>query len=184
MNQKQIPAPTIDKADIIPGQVDISLAIEYRYKNNMTLQQIADVFSVSRQAVEQRLKSIIKLIGQAEDVKSYDVYRACILTGIERRLVELLIDKRKTKRATLGNVAYAIDKINNIVRAERGQAQSGQAITIQVINYTDIPAQGVRNPDAGSGRDKSSTISDTSGRPGGTTIQPGRALNVNLPPQP
>jgi len=151
MNKSQMPAQQVDKADIIRGQVDISLAIEYRYKNNMTLQQIADIFSVSRQAVEQRLKSIIKTIGQAEDVRAYDVNRAAILTGIERRLVELLIDKRKTKAATLGNVAYAIDKINNIVRAERGQAQSGQAITIQVINYTDLPAQGVKIPDSAGG---------------------------------
>jgi len=34
----------------------------------------------------------------------------------------LLCDKGKRKKATLGNVAYALDKVNNINRLERGLA--------------------------------------------------------------
>jgi predicted DNA-binding protein YlxM (UPF0122 family) len=128
-------------------KIDLSLAIEYRYKNHLTFDEIAAKFGVTRQAVEQRLKSIIKLIGTVEVVTSYDNNRAAFLTGIERQLVKQLIDKRKIKAATLGNVAYAIDKINNIKQDDKAKSGGGQAITIQVINYTDRTAEGVKIPD-------------------------------------
>ena len=42
---------------------DLSLAIEYRYKNHLTLQEIGDKLGVTKQCVEQRLAKVIKLIG-------------------------------------------------------------------------------------------------------------------------
>ena len=119
------------------GKIDINLAIQYRYKNQLTYQDIADRFGVTRQAIEQRLARVTKLIGDPEENQAYDNNRAYFLNGIERQLLNQIVDKNKIKKATLGNVAYAVDKVNNILRLERGQSTLNQAVQINVIRFSD-----------------------------------------------
>jgi len=116
-------------------KIDLSLAIEYRYKNNLTYQEIADKFGVSTQAVQQRLSKIIKLLGNPEEISAYDKNRTMILTGIERQLVDQLVEKKKIKSATLGNIAYAMDKVNNIIRLEKGLSTGNQAVKIEIVQF-------------------------------------------------
>ena len=119
------------------GKIDINLAIQYRYKNQLTYQDIADRFGVTRQAIEQRLARVTKLIGDPEENQAYDNNRAYFLNGIERQLLNQIVDKNKIKKATLGNVAYAVDKVNNILRLERGQSTLNQAVQINIVRFSD-----------------------------------------------
>ena len=118
---------------------DLSLAIEYRYKNHLTLQEIGDKLGVTKQCVEQRLAKVIKLIGDPSENTAYDKNRSHFLIGIERQLLQQVVDKNKVKKATMGNVAYALDKVNNILRLERGLSTNNQAVQIQVIRFSDQP---------------------------------------------
>jgi predicted DNA-binding protein YlxM (UPF0122 family) len=129
---------TTAQQEITP-RIDLALAIEYRYKNNLSYQAIADKFGVCKQAVQQRLASVIKLIGNAEENDAYERNRSQFLTGIERQLVKQLIDKKKIKSATLGNVAYAIDKVSNIRRLEQGLSTDNQAIKIEIVQFSSRP---------------------------------------------
>jgi predicted DNA-binding protein YlxM (UPF0122 family) len=121
------------------GKIDINLAIQLRYKNQLSYQAIADQFGVSRQAIEQRLSRITKMIGEPEDNQAYDNNRSYFLNGIERQLLAQIIDTNKVKKATLGNIAYAVDKINNILRLERGQSTLNQAVQVKILPWAAAP---------------------------------------------
>jgi predicted DNA-binding protein YlxM (UPF0122 family) len=130
-------SPATDNLPEEPNRIDLALAIDLRFKHNLSYREIAARLGVCHQAVQQRLNSVIKLLGEPDENNAYDKNRAHFLTGIERQLIKQLIDKNKIKKATLGNVAYALDKVNNILRLERGQATNNQAIQIQVIRFSD-----------------------------------------------
>jgi predicted DNA-binding protein YlxM (UPF0122 family) len=119
----------------ISHKIDLALAIEYRYKNNLSYQAIADKFGVCKQAVQQRLTNIVKLLGDNEENEAYDRNRSQFLTGIERQLVKQLIDRKKIKKASLGNIAYAMDKVNNIIRLEKGLSTGNQQIKVEIVQF-------------------------------------------------
>ena len=120
-----------------PHKIDINLALKYYFVNNLSLQDIADKFNVTRQAVDQRIKKVMKLLGEEEDNKAYNDHRAYFLNGIERQLLNQIIDKDKLKKATTGNIAYAVDKINNMRRLELNQSTDNQAVQIKIIRFSD-----------------------------------------------
>jgi len=77
------------------------------------------------------------MLGDAEISKAYDENRAQVMTNIERVLAVEMLDKEKLKKATTGNIAYAIDKIHNVIRLERNQSTGNQAIKIEIIQFGD-----------------------------------------------
>ena len=129
------------KTTEITNKVNLPLAIELRYKHNLSYREIAAKMGVSHVAVQQRLTKVVKMLGDPEDNQAYDQHRQHFLTGIERQLVGQLINKKKQKAATLGNIAYAVDKVNNILRLERGQATGNQAVQITVVRFSEQPTQ-------------------------------------------
>jgi len=118
-------------------QIDIGLAIQLRLINRLTFQQIADKYGISRQSVQQRIKAFIDMLGDTEISKTYEENRAKVMTNIERVLAVEMLDKEKLKKATTGNIAYAIDKIHNVIRLERNQSTGNQAVKIEIIQFGD-----------------------------------------------
>ena len=68
------------------------------------------------------------MLGDTNQLKIYQNNKADILDSIQARLARSMVDEDKISKATLGNVAYAMDKINNITRLEREQSTSNVAI--------------------------------------------------------
>ena len=68
------------------------------------------------------------MLGDTKQLQVYKQNKADILEGIQARLARSLVDENKIEKATLGNVAYAIEKLNNIMRLERDQSTSNVAI--------------------------------------------------------
>ena len=89
---------------------------------------IASVFGVSKQAVCQAVKPLIDKIGDTGQLRAYQSHKADVLEGAQLALVGDLIDKDKRKKATLGNVAYAVRNLNDMIRLERDQATSNVAV--------------------------------------------------------
>jgi hypothetical protein len=118
---------TIEKVN----RIDIKKAFVMRFINGVGEPDIAARFGVSKQAVNQALKPFAKLIPNHQASQTFRENKALILDSVEHDLVSLLLDRDKRKKATLGNVAYALDKINNINRLERGLATS-------IVDHTDL----------------------------------------------
>ena len=101
-------------------RIDVKKAFMLRYLNGLSESEIARRFQVARQSVNKALKPFQAIIEQHDAGQAFRENKPIILDAVEMDLVSLLTDKSKRKKATLGNVAYALDKINNINRLERG----------------------------------------------------------------
>jgi len=120
--------PKLDKSLAVPeeteerSKIDVAVAFKMRFgAGRKTFREIADYFKVTPQAVQDRLKHFTDLIKNSQDVSLYDTQRANILTAVEFELTKDILDKGKREKATLGNVAYALRNINEMVRLEKGQ---------------------------------------------------------------
>jgi predicted DNA-binding protein YlxM (UPF0122 family) len=119
----------------IDGRIDTGKIVRDYFVHGHIESDIARSQGVSRQAVNQALKPFKALIKDPEKVRAYQNNRALIFDAVESEIVGLALDKSKHKKATLGNVAYALDKVYNINRLEQGKAT--QNINIQsMIQHT------------------------------------------------
>jgi len=104
------------------SKIDIRKAFVMRFINGNTEPDIAKRFGVTKQAVNDALRPFRRMIPNNEASQTFRENKALVLDNAEMAMVDLILDPVKQKKATLGNVAYALDKINNINRLERGLA--------------------------------------------------------------
>ena len=116
-------------------RIDLSLALEYRFRNKLTFKEIADKFGVTHQAVQDKLSRFLKALGDNDENQAYDKHRQSFLIAAERQLFNQLLHKDKLKKATTGNIAYAMDKVNNIIRLEKGLSTGNQAVKIEIVQF-------------------------------------------------
>ncbi len=116
------PIKTIPNNKRVDRKIDVARAIQLRLKNNLTFQDIADKFGVSRQAVHKKIKGFIKLIADPTATKAYSNHKIDLLTSMERVMLLKMVDTDKLKEASLNNIAYAFTQIHNANRLEKGEA--------------------------------------------------------------
>lgn len=114
-------------AKAIGRKIDVAKALELRLKKNMSYADIAKYFNSTKQAVEQALSRFTTLLKDNFDIEAYKTNKIDILSNLELELLTELVDPNKRQKATLGNVAYALDKINNINRLEKGLSTGNYA---------------------------------------------------------
>lgn len=112
-------------------KIDVAKALELRIKKGMSYSDIGQYFGCSKQGVEKALSRYIRLLHDDLDIEAYETNKASLLSSLELELLTELVDPNKRQKATLGNVAYALDKVNNINRLQRGQAT-------EHIQYVDL----------------------------------------------
>jgi hypothetical protein len=103
-------------------KIDVKKAFILRYVKGFTESEVARELKVARASINYALKPFKGVIEHFQPGQVYRDNKPVILDAIEMSMVSLLTDKAKQKKATLGNVAYALDKVNNINRLERGLA--------------------------------------------------------------
>lgn len=103
-------------------KIDVGKAIELKLVKNLSNADIARYFGVSPQAISQRLTKFEKIIEKPEDLEAYRKYKVDILDSAEMTLIHDLLDSKRRKAASLNNVAYALQNVNNMARLERGEA--------------------------------------------------------------
>lgn len=103
-------------------KVDMAKAIELKLVKNLSNSDIARHFGVSPQAISQRLLKFEKILQNPEDLAAYRKYKVDVLESAEMALIHDLLDGKKRKDASLNNVAYALQNVNNMARLEKGQA--------------------------------------------------------------
>lgn len=112
----------LEDTEEIDGRIDLPEAIKLRYKHNMSYQQIADRFNVTKQAVHQRLSQITELLPNSEVIEAYRANKSLILEGLEQVLVSKMLDPDKLKDASLNNIGYTFQQVATQNRLEKGLA--------------------------------------------------------------
>jgi predicted DNA-binding protein (UPF0251 family) len=119
----------VQQSDKCPATIDHKVdkvnlleALQLRYINKLTYQQIADKFGVTKQAIEQRLSAFKDKFGDSEEISLYTSNKEALLTIAERELLTDLLDPAKREKATLNNTAYAFERIFNALRLQQGKA--------------------------------------------------------------
>lgn len=83
---------------------------------------------VSKQAIQQHLKPLMDMIGDPAQLKAYQANKAVVFDGIQKALAGRLLDKEKIQKANLGNVAYAMRQLNDMMRLERELSTENVAV--------------------------------------------------------
>lgn len=123
---------TIDKPIANKNKVDIAAALKMRRMQGMTYEQIAKSLGCTRQAVQQRLATIEKLLGDKEEIKEYQNSKSEILTAVEMQLINKMLDKQTLKNASLNNTAYAFQQVFNANRLENGKSTVNASVHISI----------------------------------------------------
>jgi len=116
---KQVKLPTTT--------VDISKALKLRLQHHLSYDMIAEQLGIGKSTLHKALKPFLDLIDNPEAISGFNANKAAILEGAQVSLLSDLVDKDKRKKATLGNVGYVLDKLDGMIRLERGQSTSNIA---------------------------------------------------------
>lgn len=108
--------------DLKIDKVNLLEALQLRYVNKLTYQQIADKYGVSKQAIEQRLSAFREKFGDSEELQLYNTNRPSLLTLAEKDLLTKMLDPSKLEKATINNLAYAFQQVFNARRLEEGKS--------------------------------------------------------------
>lgn len=125
--------PTVTK---IVTRLDLSACLKDRYHHKMSMQQIADKYGVTKQAVQQRLAAFACQLGDPEELSGFRDVEADIQTAIKRRISSqlLAVDLSKTSAKDLAlTYAIAYDKH----RLQTGQSTSNQSVFFQIVADSD-----------------------------------------------
>lgn len=119
-------------ATLRPGQgrIDLSEALILRYRKGLTFQQIADHFGVSKPAVFQRLRKFKNLLLDPDKLRAFQERQKALLTGAKLKLLQELTKPEKLKKASLNNLLYAFNRIDNAHRLQAGRATSHVAVQV------------------------------------------------------
>jgi predicted DNA-binding protein YlxM (UPF0122 family) len=112
-------------------------ALKLRYVNGLTLDQIANKFKVSKQAVSEKINKYIGILPNPEEIKAFKSLKGILLTGVEQVLVQQILDPEKLSKASLNNAAYAFSQIDQALRLELGQS------TQNIDTHVDITVSSV-----------------------------------------
>ena len=130
--------------------VDIKRAVQLRLKG-MTYPDIAKIMGVTKQAVHKALLPLANILAKTEQLPAYQANKADIIDNLQAEMARCLVDPEKIKKATLGNVAYAMRQLNDIGRLERDLSTSNVAYadltkTIDEIDSEISTIQGTALP--------------------------------------
>ena len=95
--------------------------IAMRLVKGMSLRDIEKITGKSRTAIDTRIKKVVNMF-DPESIAAYEQHKPAILTGVERVLVQDMLDPRKREDASLNNVAYAFAQVNKANLLSRGSA--------------------------------------------------------------
>jgi len=106
------------------------------YTQGLKEADVARYFNVSPQAVNKALQPFKRIINSNDEVAAFRENETQILDSLKMKLLYDMVDKDKRKKATLGNVAYAYDKLATHSRLEKGQGISFDLHAV-IINMYD-----------------------------------------------
>lgn len=127
--------PTIVKKS--PNQIDVALDIlRCKLEKHMSFKDIAKKYDVTPQAIHQKYHKLLAFF-DADRVKEYEDNKAYLLSGVERVIIDNMLDSDKLKKASFNNLAYGLIGVNNINRLHRGQSTINTSNLSVICNTND-----------------------------------------------
>lgn len=128
INQSQLPAQLPDAISTTGKKVKKRIKpveiLKLKLKG-LTHSEIARLANTSVSNVTQRLHSVIsklELLTDKDKLADYKAKKVDILTGVEYEILKYMTSKETLKAASLNNLAYSLQNINNISRLEQGKS--------------------------------------------------------------
>ncbi len=112
-------------------KIDINKTLTMYFKHEMPEADIARYFHVSPSGIFQALKPFKEIMKSNAILEAYNSNKSKILDSIEVRMLKELVNEKRLKKATTGNIAYSFDKIATHNRLEKGLSTSN-------VSYEDI----------------------------------------------
>jgi predicted DNA-binding protein YlxM (UPF0122 family) len=119
-----------------PVNVDLVKALKLRLINKLSFGEIAQQLNVPKTTIYEKLGKLQHLLENTELTEAYEQNKAAILTAGERLIIGHMLNEDKLKNASVNNLAYAFQQINNANRLEKGQSTSNQAI--EIITFSAV----------------------------------------------
>lgn len=115
-------------------KIDVAKALKLRLAGR-ALTEIAARYDCSTQAVSQALapfKAFITLTAP-DSLQAYQAQRPAILSAVEMRILQSLVDGDKLEKASANNLGYCLTQVSNLRRLESGQATQIGAFAMLVM---------------------------------------------------
>ena len=106
---------------------DVKKALELRRLKNLSYAEVGKIMNRSAQAIQQGLKRFEKILLPQEELETYRGNKADILESVEYELLNECVDTDKVKKASLNNVAYSLNVLNNMTRLEKDKSTTNIA---------------------------------------------------------
>ena len=106
----------------VSDNFNLAKAIQLRYKNGLSLQEIADYFDIPKTTLDCRLNAVLRFLPDAEEVEMYRQNKAALLDALEWKVYVNMSDEQKLKDASFNNLAYGFQNICTQNRLEKGLA--------------------------------------------------------------
>jgi predicted DNA-binding protein YlxM (UPF0122 family) len=120
------------------NRVDVAKALKLRLQG-ATLEDIADLQGVTKQAIDQALTKFQPFMRGLEpgQLTAYSEERANLFNVVEQHLTESLLDPDAMAKASLNNRAYAFKQIHEARRLEAGQSTSNISVLGKFIQQAE-----------------------------------------------
>lgn len=120
----EIASPTTPPAK--PGKIDLSKALELRFKHHLTHQQIADYFGVAKQSVTERLQRFQAMLGDSEELEAFRNHEAVIQDAVRARFSAHLLSA-DLEKCSPRDAAIVYGTIYDKNRLQTGQSTANLA---------------------------------------------------------
>ena len=120
-----------DKRTNTGKPIDLKKVLDLKYNKKLSYQEIGDTLGYSKQYIGRVIKHFKSLSLNPDITETYQNNRVHLLNNVELNLLTKFGDEDKLKKATLGNVAYALQNISNLRRLESNQSTQNIGISIQ-----------------------------------------------------
>src|SRR4030067_2442444 len=107
--------------------------ITLRLIEKKTLQQIADIYGTTRQAIYKRIKQHVAML-DPQRLQDYKDNKIAILTAAEREILKYLCEPKTLQKSNLSSLAMAFGIVYDKNRLESGLSTAN-------ISYEDIKAE-------------------------------------------
>ena len=95
--------------------------IVMRLAKGMSLRDIEKITGKSRTAISNRIRKLVSMF-DPESIAAFERHKPNVLSGVEKVLLQDLLDPQKRNDASLNNVAYAYNQVAMQNKLARGQA--------------------------------------------------------------
>jgi transcriptional regulator with XRE-family HTH domain len=100
----------------------------------LTNKAIGERFGVTSQAISKRISGALAFL-DGERLDNYRKFKVQILECIEDKLLSELCNPDRMKKATLGNIAYAFEKVHIARRLEAGESTQNLGLHAMVEKF-------------------------------------------------